>query len=431
MSVGMAARAAPAEAAPATPPGLSWSLSAAMARAVEAGRDVASARRALEGARADLVTAGVTPAMQLSLNTLAINPNQMGHGGLWSRPFDTILRLEQTLERGDKRAWRTKVAEAGVAAARLDVEATARLQSAAAAEAYWRLKLAQAQTEIARDNATLAAQGRDIALQRLARGDLSRLETTRLSVEADRAANELAQSELQLQQARQRLRQVLALERDDRTAALSADDPWPDDQRAVPLDRSAIPSVVARRPEVRAAQERVAQAEAAVSLAEAQRKADVTVGVQFEHEPPVGQRLWGIGVSVPLGVADRQAGPLARALVQLDDARAEHERMLAAAQAELEGLFAMWETARNRLARIETQLLPQARDALKASEYARTHGALGLQDLLDARRTLHAVELEHVAAQADYAMARSTLALLVDLPGLPDADSSAAQAVTP
>lgn len=431
MSGALAAHAAPADGAPAGPPGASWTLSAAMARAVEAGRDVSSARRALEGARADLVTAGVTPAMQLSLNTLAINPRQMGHGGPWSRPFDTILRLEQTLERGDKRAWRTKVAEAGVAAASLDVQASARLQSAAAAEAYWRLKLAQAQTDIARDNARLAAQGRDIALERLARGDLSRLETTRLSVEADRAANEQAQSELQLQQARQRLRQVLALERDERAAALSADDPWPDDQRAIPLDHAMIQAAVARRPEVRAAQERMAQAEAAVSLAEAQRKADVTVGVQFEHDPPVGQRLWGIGVSVPLGVADRQAGPLAKALVQLEDARAEHERTLAVAQAELESLFAAWETARTRLTRIERQLLPQAREALKASEYARTQGALGLQDLLDARRTLHAVELEHVAAQADHAMVRSTLALLVDAPGLPGADLSAAHVVTP
>lgn len=431
MSGAFGAHAVPADGAPAGPPGASWTLSAAMARAVEAGRDVSSARRALEGARADLVTAGVTPAMQLSLNTLAINPSQMGHGGPWSRPFDTILRLEQTLERGDKRAWRTKVAEAGVAAASLDVQASARLQSAAAAEAYWRLKLAQAQTDIARDNARLAAQGRNIALERLARGDLSRLETTRLSVEADRAANEQAQSELQLQQARQRLRQVLALERDERAAALSADDPWPDDQRAIPLDHAMIQAAVACRPEVRAAQERMAQAEAAVSLAEAQRKADVTVGVQFEHDPPVGQRLWGIGVSVPLGVADRQAGPLAKALVQLEDARAEHERTLAVAQAELENLLAAWETARTRLTRIEQQLLPQAREALKASEYARTQGALGLQDLLDARRTLHAVELEHVAAQADHAVVRSTLALLVDAPGLPGADLSAAQVVTP
>ena len=53
------------------------------------------------------------------------------------------------------------------------------------------------------------------------------------------------------------------------------------------------------------------------------------------------------------------------------------------------------------------------------------------QDLLDALRTLHAVELEHVAAQADHAMVRSTLALLVDAPGLPGADLSAAHVVTP
>lgn len=377
------------------------------------------ARRAVQGARADRVSAEVTPPPQLSVNTQSINPSQMGHGGPWSRPFDTIVRLEQTLERGDKRVWRTRVADAGVAAAELELRATGRQQAAAVAEAYWQLKLAQVQAGVARDNAVLAAEGRDIALQRLARGDLSRLEATRLSVEAERAANELAHSDLQWRQARWKLRQLLALERDDSTAALVAGDPWPEVQTQPPVKAEALQDAVAQRPDVRAAAERVSQAEAALSLAQAQRKADVTVGVQFEHDPPVGQRLWGVGFSVPLGVADRQAGALTRAQVQLDDARAELERVTAAAFAETRALLESWDTARSRLSRIEGQLLPQARDALKVSEYARAHGALGLQDLLDARRTLHAVELEYAAAQADHAIARSllTLTLTAPLPG--------------
>ena len=58
-----------------------------------------------------------------------------------------------------------------------------------------------------------------------------------------------------------------------------------------------------------------------------------------------------------------------------------------------------------KLQRVESDTLPQAREVGAASEFAYKKGALNLTDLLDARRTLRCVELEAVAARADHAKA--------------------------
>ena len=59
--------------------------------------------------------------------------------------------------------------------------------------------------------------------------------------------------------------------------------------------------------------------------------------------------------------------------------------------------------------RYDHALLPQARQVADSSQFARDHGALSLQDLLDARRTLFAVRLETEQAHADFAKALAAL----------------------
>jgi cobalt-zinc-cadmium efflux system outer membrane protein len=62
-------------------------------------------------------------------------------------------------------------------------------------------------------------------------------------------------------------------------------------------------------------------------------------------------------------------------------------------------------STRDRVDRFDTQLLAFARKAAEASEFAYKRGALGVMDLLDARRSLNATQLDAAAAHADYAKA--------------------------
>jgi len=393
-----------------------WTQSAVLARVDEASRDVLAARRSVEAARAEQASASVTPPAQFSLLSQAIDTQHLGHGSLWSRPVDTIARIDQPLERGGKLALRERQAQAALQAARNDVADTLRSQRMAALQAYWDVKLAQEQLAISQRNQQLAQDSSRAAKLRLAQGDLSRLESTRLAVEAERAANEVAQASLQLMQTRLTLAQALAL---DGAAAerLCATDPWPSarpDAIALPSLASTDANWLDLRPDVLAAQQRLTQAQAALALAQAQRKTDVTVSVQFEHNPVVANRLWGVGVAFPLGVDERQNGPVARALVAQADAQALLDKVRSNAQLERLQQSQALSTAQERLQRLESQLLPQAREALKAAEFAREQGALSLQDVLDARRSLHAAELDAASAHADAAKAWSALSLSSD-----------------
>ena len=55
--------------------------------------------------------------------------------------------------------------------------------------------------------------------------------------------------------------------------------------------------------------------------------------------------------------------------------------------------------------RYSDSLLKEAQRAADAAEYAYKRGAVGVTDLLDARRTWYATRLDAAAAQADYAKA--------------------------
>jgi cobalt-zinc-cadmium efflux system outer membrane protein len=389
-----------------------WTLSAVLQRVGEVNRDVQAARRSLDAARADETGAAVTPPPQFSVLSQSIDPHNLGHGPLWSRPVDTIFRIDKTLERGSKADLRIRQANAGRAAAEQDLLDKQRAQRVAAAQAYWDLKLAQEQLAVSQHNWELAQDSSRAAQLRQAQGDLSRLEATRLAVEADRAANERTQVSLQVSQAQSALAQTLAMSA-AAASSMQATDPWPVAQIASAdvTDEAWLGS----RPEVKSAMQRAAQAQAALDLAQAQRKTDVTVSVQFEHNPEVASRLWGVGLAFPLGMDGRQDGPVTHALVAVADAQAELDKVREAALAERAQQGMALSTATERLHRLEQQLLPQAREALKAAEFARQQGALALQDVLDARRALHAAELDVASAHADQAKAWTALSMAPDL----------------
>ena len=61
------------------------------------------------------------------------------------------------------------------------------------------------------------------------------------------------------------------------------------------------------------------------------------------------------------------------------------------------------DAAAERLARYRDSMLAAAKKSADSAEFAYKNGAIGVMDLLDARRTLRAIQLDAAAAQADYA----------------------------
>ena len=84
--------------------------------------DVLAAQRALDAARADVLSANRPPAPVLSAGVSSIDlRNGTGAGSFWTQKrLDKSLGLDWTWERGNKRALRTEVAERSARAAQAD-----------------------------------------------------------------------------------------------------------------------------------------------------------------------------------------------------------------------------------------------------------------------------------------------------------------------
>lgn len=367
-------------------------------------REVRLAREGVQAAQADSLTAAQAPNPQFSLSTSSINPRSgIGAGSLGQKRVDSVLRLDQVIERGDKRELRQQVAGAALEAAGqslADVQRQSRFQLRVA---YWDLRLAQERRQVAEESGELYRRSVKAAEMRLKVGDVAGADVSRLRIEAGRAENEARAAQSDLERARQNLAYLIGKESE--AASLRATEPWP---------RSEGEAVTARRPElesradVLAARARVKAAEAARELARAARSRDVTVGVQFEHFPPGDaspNNTYGVSLSVPLFLRHAYEGEIARAEAELLAARTQEEQVRALALGEVAQAESLLGAARERRQRLEDGLLAEAERVASASEYAYGRGALGLLDLLDARRTLRAVRLDAAILRAEYAKA--------------------------
>ncbi|TXG95466.1 MAG: TolC family protein [Rhodocyclaceae bacterium] len=369
---------------------------------LEHSRELGLARAAVSGAAADVRTAGQLPNPDLSLNVLSISPGSgFGAGGLKDKKMDSQLRIDQLIERGGKRDLRIKGAEARLAAAGLDLDDTARQQLGVLRYAYYNLRLAQEKLAIARETAELYGKAAEAGRLRLKAGDLAPVDVSRLQIDKARADADARQAEADLDQARVALAYLIGREGDG--ASLTAADNWPS------LEEQALEQTpLDQRPDLEAARKRLAAAEADRDLAKAKKNRDVTVGFQLERNlQNAPTNSFGFGVSVPLFIWHEYEGDIARAESDLDVARQQFAQQQAMAVGQVAQARSALLAARDRYRRLESGLLADAERVAKAAELAYGKGAMGLMDLLDARRTLRQIQFEAASARADYAKALS------------------------
>lgn len=365
-------------------------------------RELKLAETGISGAAADVRAAGQRPNPELSLNFASISPSAgYGAGPLKDKKMDSILRVEQLVERGGKRDLRIKGAEARLAASRLDYDDTARQQLAYLRRAYHDLHLAQEKRRLAGEAAELYGKSLSAAGKRQKAGDLAPVEVSRMAVDKARADNDLRQAQNELERAQQDLAYLIGREGDARS--LVAGDDWP-----ALVTNEPGEARLDERPDLKAASQRVAASEADRDLARASRTRNVSVGLQVErnlqNEPT---NSFGVGVSVPLFLWHANEGEIQRAESDFDASRLQYEQQKAQVTTLVAQARSALLTARDRLSRLESGLLADAERVAKAAELAYSKGAMGLMDLLDTRRTLRQVQVEAATARADYAKAWS------------------------
>jgi cobalt-zinc-cadmium efflux system outer membrane protein len=379
-----------------------FSLAEADSLLAQKNRELQAARRAVEAAEAVTLSAGQRPNPNLSLSTVNISPNRgIGSGTLRDKTVDSTIRLDQLIERGDKRELRVSTAKKLETASGEDLADVLRQQRLALRGSYYDLLLAQDRVAISADTAELFSRSLQAADLRLQAGDIASSDVARIRVDALRAQNDARAAEADRRRSQLALAYMIGAEQ--HADLLRATDAWPAPQ---PVAAAELDELIERRPDVRAARSRIEAASAARELARSLRTRDVSVGVQFEHFPdPLGNAAnsYGVALSVPLFARYYYEGEIAQAESAYNSATDNLERARAVARSEIARALSDVTAAAERLKRYQDNLLAEAKKSADSAEFAYKNGAIGVMDLLDARRTLRAIQLDAASAQADYA----------------------------
>lgn len=364
-------------------------------------RELQAGQRLVEGAQADRLTAAQRPNPNVSFNASPLNPHSgIGAGDVREKQIGSVLGVQQLFERGNKRELRIEAADHNIRASRGEYADIRRQQRVALYSAYYDLVAAQEKQRIATETAGLFQNTIDAAERRLKAGDIARSEVARIRVDALRAQNDARAALAERQKVQTVLAYMIGADRD--AASIIATDGWPDIgamSNALDLDQA-----LQGRADVQAAQARVAAADKNRELARALRTRDVTGSAQFQHFPgDFSNNTFGVGVSIPLFTNYHFEGEIRRSEVELQSARDNLERVRALALAEIARSRADLDAAGERAKRFRETLSAEAQRAAEGAEFAYSKGAIGVLDLLDARRQLYATRLELSNTLADYA----------------------------
>jgi cobalt-zinc-cadmium efflux system outer membrane protein len=365
------------------------SLQEAVQLALQRNPTLRAREREHEATRANEITAGLRPNP-----TASYAAEQLGSSGV--DPQHTVA-LSQTIETGGKRRRRIESAQAATRVSDFELADVRRQVVAQVKKAFTDLLVAEATGKLAAENLASLDEVERVNRLRAEKGEIAEVELLRIQVQRFAFERDLADARQAGQAAKIALRTAVG------PAALAEDFAVDGDLafRDVVLDRERlVQQSLVRRPDVLAAEAGRDRARADVNLAQANAWWDFAPQVQYQR---IGQdNTFGVGISIPLRVFDRNQGEIARTRAEVD--RADHLRDAAVNQArsEAETALAAVATEREKVLRLRDLYLPRAQRARDTVEFAYQRGGLSVLDLLDAQRTYRETALEHVRALGNY-----------------------------
>ena len=367
---------------------------------LQKNHDLQLATNQIESAKADTLTASQRPNPQLSYN---LNNVGTGRDHRYLNGSDHVVRIDQTFERGDKRALRMQSADFMLHASEADLLNIKRQSKTQLYQLYYQLLLAQEKLRIVEENVSLYQKTIEASELRLKAGDIAASELSRLDLDKLRADNDVFQARNNLKQAQIDL--AIFIGEELNAPAIVAADAWPEVINKVYQNAINIEN----RADIKAAQLRLKAAETNRELAAALKKRDVTIGAQVEHNSlDLETNTIGLGISIPLMTGYGYEGEIARAESEYQAALLELDHAHAFAISEINKARGDLKTAEARVLHYDDNLLKEADKVLQSAEFAYKQGAQSVMDLLDARRTYKATQIEAQSARADYATALAT-----------------------
>jgi len=369
----------------------------------------------IEESKAQEITAYLRPNPSLALLADQIDPFPGGpaHGAfaflLGSATFNYLherahkreLRLESAKEA-------TGIAESG----QLDLE---RGLVFVLRGAFVGTLQAKAVLRVAKDNLDYWDHVLQISRDRFRAGDLAQVDLDRLELQRVQFEADLQTAEVNLRTAKIQLLMLL----NDRMPIEKFDVTGPFDfSEGLQPPEEFRKMAMENRPDLKAAIQAVDKAKTDHKLAVANGSTDPTFGFDFGRNPPIDQ-YFGVSVSVPLRIFDRNQGEKLRTQLDID----RNQRLLDATQAlvfsDVDSAYAVVNSNLILLRPYKAKYLEQAVRVRETIRFAYERGGASLLDFLNAENDYRSVELNYVNLVGAYLTATAQLNLAVGREAIP------------
>ncbi len=387
--------------------------------ALNSNAELAAARLNVDRARARLQQAGLRPNPTLELER---------QDGVLNSPGEhaTTVGVSVPLELGGKRGRRIDLAKAELEAAEAEIADRERRLTNTVRATFAEALAALRELEITDELHSLDTQAVQVVEARVNEGDAAPLERNLLQVELERLRARRALVVGKLQAALLRLQnlaglpvsQSLRLREGLALVALAAP---PGSLEA------AVEIALRTRPDLRFARLEEEAAQAGLRLAKAQAVPDVTLSARYGTNQssfdttPIGplsdrDRIFTVGVSVPLPLFNRNQGAKAEAAASITQAQRRREFVEQVVRVEVTSAWARYEAAQAATKTFEEGVLALSANNVRAVRGAYEVGAYRISEVLaEQRRSLDA-EREYTEALAERYRARADLQAAIGTP---------------
>jgi cobalt-zinc-cadmium efflux system outer membrane protein len=394
---------------PAPTPGRSLTWETVKDRFEQNNPTLLADKLSVDESKAQEITAHLRPNPQLGLLSDQITPFNVGpaHGAFaYLLPSATVSYL---YERDHKRDLRLESAKKATGIAESTHQDLERTMLFTLRGAFVSMLQAKAVLKLATDDLEYYDHVLVISRDRFQAGDIAQIDLDRLELQRVQYESDVQTALVNLRTAKIQLLTLL----DDRTPVEQfdvegvfdfSDQLLPqDDFRKIALDT---------RPDLKAAMEAVDKAQTDHKLAVANGSTDPTFSLDMGRNPPI-DLYFGVGVSIPLRIFDRNQGEKLRTKLDID----RNQKLLDAAQAQVySDVDSAYVTVVSNVTLLQSYKAKYLQQAVRVRDtiaFSYQQGGASLLDFLNAQSEYRATELNYVNLVGAYLTAAAQLNMAV------------------
>lgn len=367
------------------------SIQQAIDRALTGNPTLAAAREHLSAVHAAMLTAEARQNPNLTLLGQGVTLPEVNNTG--GNPYYYSANISRLFERGQKRRWRMESAADSTQVTQSQLHDQERQLVLSVRLAFTNMLAAKAALEIAEENLADYRKTLDLSKAQLDAGAITRTDFERIDLQLAQFEADDDAARLNMQQASAQLQQLFGVDHPspafDVTGSLE-----PPSLTLTMADAES--RALAARPDYQAAKQSLLLAQANAQLAIAGGTADPTVASEYERSG--ADNTFGISVSIPLRILDRNQGEKQRTSYEVNSSRLAVIAVRNQVVSDVDQAWLALDTARRQAVRYNAHYLAEAGRVRDNLQFSYRNGNSTLLDYLDALRDYRAIHLSSLNA---------------------------------